>query len=45
MSSLTVNCVGAYTTGIDNTCDSVDGAIKVVYCYKRKFYKLNRYYI
>lgn len=42
MSALTVNCVGAYKTGIDNTCDSVDGAIKSMYALMAKCEELSK---
>jgi len=29
MSAITCDCIGAYKEGIDNTCDAVDGSIKV----------------
>lgn len=29
MSSVTTSCIDAYKEGVDRTCDSVDGSIKV----------------
>ncbi|ELT89444.1 hypothetical protein CAPTEDRAFT_167972 [Capitella teleta] len=41
MSSLTHACLGAYSEGVDNTCDAVDSSIKSMYALMAKCEELN----